>query len=191
LKHPLALATHPGLLRRDGQDGSAELEALPATCRQTNSRTALREEGAQGLIFASPLRSAPGTPCHLVRASNGLSESCPKTQTYRSLRLPSVAALVPSAGAITTANRVAFGADAPQHPASGRVRTLRGARSVSSKAAKIMEVRSILHEPSFTRLLQGAAAGALVTMIVGFNWGERSRPSPSARQGPTLPLTEA
>ena len=107
MKHPLALATHPGLLRRDGQDGSTELEALPATCRQTNSRTALREEGAQGLIFASPLRSAPGTPCHPVRASNGLSESCPKTQTYRSLRLPSVAALVPSAGAITTANRVA------------------------------------------------------------------------------------
>jgi len=185
MKHPLALATHPGLLRRDGQDGSTELEALPATCRQTNSRTALREEGAQGLIFASPLRSAPGTPCHVVRASNGLSESCPKTQTYRSLRLPSVAALVPSAGAITTANRVAFGADAPRHPASGRVRTLRGARSVSSKAAKINgssfnPARTLVH-----------ASLALVTMIVGFNLGERSRPSPSARQGPTLPLTEA
>jgi hypothetical protein len=62
-----------------------------------------------------------------------------------------VAALVPSAGAITTANRVAFGADVPQHPY--RDVSARGARSVSSKAAKIMEVRSILHEPSFTRLL--------------------------------------
>src|SRR4029077_16315092 len=27
--------------------------------------------------------------------------------------------------------------------------------------------------------------------VVGFNWGGRSRPSPSARQGPILPLTEA
>jgi hypothetical protein len=76
-------------------------------------------------------------------------------------------------------------------PHPGRVRTLRGACSDSSKAAKIMEVRSILHGPSFTRLLQGAAAGAVVTIIVGFNWGGRSRPSPSARQGPILPLTEA
>jgi hypothetical protein len=54
-----------------------------------------------------------------------------------------------------------------------------------------MEVRSMLHETLVTRLLQGAAAGAVVTMIVGFNWGGRSRPSPSARQGSTLPLTEA
>jgi alpha/beta superfamily hydrolase len=34
-----------------------------------------------------------------------------------------------------------------------------------------MEVPPILQGPSLTRLLQGAAAGAVVTMIVGFNWG--------------------
>jgi hypothetical protein len=34
-----------------------------------------------------------------------------------------------------------------------------------------MELPSILQGPSLTRLLQGAAAGAVVTMIVGFNWG--------------------
>jgi hypothetical protein len=33
----------------------------------------------------------------------------------------------------------------------------------------LMQVPSILQGPSFTRLLQAAAAGAVVTMIVGFN----------------------
>jgi hypothetical protein len=34
-----------------------------------------------------------------------------------------------------------------------------------------MEFPSILQGESLTRLLQGAAAGAAVTMIIGFNWG--------------------
>jgi hypothetical protein len=34
-----------------------------------------------------------------------------------------------------------------------------------------MEFPSILQGDSLTRLLQGAAAGAAITMIVGFNWG--------------------
>src|ERR1700716_1670392 len=34
-----------------------------------------------------------------------------------------------------------------------------------------MQVPSILQGESLTRLLQGAAAGAVVTMIVGFTWG--------------------
>ena len=34
-----------------------------------------------------------------------------------------------------------------------------------------MELPSIVQGPSLTRLLQGAAAGAVVTMIAGFNWG--------------------
>lgn len=34
-----------------------------------------------------------------------------------------------------------------------------------------MEMPAILRGDSLTRLLQGAAAGAVVTMIVGFNWG--------------------
>jgi hypothetical protein len=34
-----------------------------------------------------------------------------------------------------------------------------------------MEVPSILQGHSLKRLLQGAAAGALIAMIVGFSWG--------------------
>jgi len=34
-----------------------------------------------------------------------------------------------------------------------------------------MEMPAILRGDSLTRLLQGAAAGAAVAMIVGFNWG--------------------
>jgi hypothetical protein len=34
-----------------------------------------------------------------------------------------------------------------------------------------MELPSILQGESLTRLMQGAAAGAILTMIVGFNWG--------------------
>jgi hypothetical protein len=36
---------------------------------------------------------------------------------------------------------------------------------------KVMEVPSILHGDSLTRLLEGAVAGAAVAMIVGFSWG--------------------
>jgi len=34
-----------------------------------------------------------------------------------------------------------------------------------------MQAPSILQGESLTRLLQGAAAGALATIVVGFNWG--------------------
>ena len=34
-----------------------------------------------------------------------------------------------------------------------------------------MEMPAILRGDSLTRLLQGAAGGAVVTLIVGFNWG--------------------
>ena len=34
-----------------------------------------------------------------------------------------------------------------------------------------MEMPAILRGESLTRLLQGAAVGAVVTLIVGFNWG--------------------
>jgi hypothetical protein len=36
---------------------------------------------------------------------------------------------------------------------------------------KVMEIPSVLQGESLKRLLQGAAVGAVVTMIVGFNWG--------------------
>jgi alpha/beta superfamily hydrolase len=34
-----------------------------------------------------------------------------------------------------------------------------------------MQVPAILQKESLTRLLQGAAAGAVATMVVGFSWG--------------------
>src|SRR4051794_22482321 len=37
-----------------------------------------------------------------------------------------------------------------------------------------MQLPLILQGESLTRLLQGAALGAIVTMIVGFNWGDWS-----------------
>jgi hypothetical protein len=45
-----------------------------------------------------------------------------------------------------------------------------------------MPLPSILHEQSFKRLAQGAAAGAVVTMIVGFNWGGWSLESTAAKR---------
>ena len=34
-----------------------------------------------------------------------------------------------------------------------------------------MQIPSILQGESLTRLLQGAAVGAVATIVVGFNWG--------------------
>ena len=34
-----------------------------------------------------------------------------------------------------------------------------------------MEMSAILKGESLTRLLQGAAIGAIATMVIGFNWG--------------------
>lgn len=45
-----------------------------------------------------------------------------------------------------------------------------------------MQVPSILQGPSITRLLQGAAAGAAVAMIVGFTWGGWSTDSAAAKR---------
>ena len=45
-----------------------------------------------------------------------------------------------------------------------------------------MQVPSILQGPSLTRLLQGAAAGAVVTMLVGFNWGGWSTEGTAAKR---------
>jgi hypothetical protein len=39
------------------------------------------------------------------------------------------------------------------------------------RRGKHMEMPAILRGDSLTRLLQGAAGGAIVTLIVGFNWG--------------------
>src|SRR4030088_3344586 len=64
-------------------------------------------------------------------------------------------------------------------PAPARARALRGARPSHSRGArvplilkvKVMEMPSTLQGESLKRLLQGAAAGAVATMFVGFYWG--------------------
>jgi hypothetical protein len=45
-----------------------------------------------------------------------------------------------------------------------------------------MPLPSILQDHSVKRLLQGAAAGAVITMIVGFNWGGWSIESTAAKR---------
>jgi alpha/beta superfamily hydrolase len=42
---------------------------------------------------------------------------------------------------------------------------------MSGAKGNAMQVPSILQGDSLKRLLQGAAAGAVATMIIGFNWG--------------------
>jgi alpha/beta superfamily hydrolase len=45
-----------------------------------------------------------------------------------------------------------------------------------------MQLPSILQGDSLTRLLQGAAGGAIVTIIIGFNWGGWTLGSSVAKQ---------
>ncbi len=45
-----------------------------------------------------------------------------------------------------------------------------------------MAIHPLLQPPSITRLLQGAAVGAIATMVVGFNWGGWSLESTSAKR---------
>jgi hypothetical protein len=51
------------------------------------------------------------------------------------------------------------------------VRALLAVRAPLILKVKVMELPSILNGDSLKRLLQGAAAGAVVAMIVGFSWG--------------------
>ena len=45
-----------------------------------------------------------------------------------------------------------------------------------------MSLSSMLQDQTIKRLVQGAAAGAVVTMIVGFNWGGWSLESTAAKR---------
>jgi hypothetical protein len=47
---------------------------------------------------------------------------------------------------------------------------------------KIMPLPSVLQNPSFKRLAQGAAVGAVATMIIGFSWGGWSVESTAAKR---------
>jgi hypothetical protein len=47
---------------------------------------------------------------------------------------------------------------------------------------QIMPLLSILQDHSFKRLVQGAAVGAVATMIIGFNWGGWSIESTAAKR---------
>jgi hypothetical protein len=51
------------------------------------------------------------------------------------------------------------------------VRALLAARLSLTLKVKVMELPSFLQGDSLKRLLQGAVAGAVVAIIVGFNWG--------------------
>jgi hypothetical protein len=105
--------------------GSTELEALPTTCRQVNWRTALSQGRCPAFNFDQPLRFAPRTPCDQIRASTGLSESCPKNADVPKSPFPCNG----SPGAVgrhnNTPNRVAFGCRCRKHPHPVRVGTLR------------------------------------------------------------------
>jgi hypothetical protein len=46
----------------------------------------------------------------------------------------------------------------------------------------MMQLPTMLRGDSLTRLLQGAAVGAIATMVVGFNWGGWSLESTSAKR---------
>jgi hypothetical protein len=94
-----------------------------------------------------------------------LSESCPKIGDVPKSPFPTVAALVPSAGTIIVklTSRSEAGALASARYVS--------ARRASFLEVKIMQLPSMLQGESRTRLLQGACAGAVATMVVGFNWG--------------------
>ena len=85
-----------------------------------------------------------------------------------------MAALVPSAGSITLqielrSDAGAVGARIPYVSArcAARVPLIACARPSHFKV-KVMELPSMLQGESVTRLLQGAAAGAVATMFVGF-----------------------
>jgi hypothetical protein len=54
-----------------------------------------------------------------------------------------------------------------QEPIRVSVASLRNSRAKGTT----MQLPSILRGESLTRLLQGAAVGAVATMIIGFNWG--------------------
>jgi hypothetical protein len=47
---------------------------------------------------------------------------------------------------------------------------------------QLMPLSSILQDHSFKRFVQGAAVGAVVTMIIGFNWGGWSIESTAAKR---------
>ena len=47
---------------------------------------------------------------------------------------------------------------------------------------QIMPLPSTLQDHSFKRLVQGAAVGAVITMIIGFNWGGWSIESTAAKR---------
>src|ERR1700738_724797 len=74
--------------------------------------------------------------------------------------------MVPASGRRFRRPRLQYNRSTGTHPG------LRRPRSERCRAkGNIMELPSILQGESLTRLLQGAVAGFLATVVIGFNWG--------------------
>jgi hypothetical protein len=113
--------------------GSTELEALPTTCRQQLANCATPRR-CLAFNFRPAIALCARHPMSSDTSKHRLVRELPKkTQTYRSLRFPAVAALVPSAGTITLQIELRSDADALSTPHRVRVRALRGARPTHRK----------------------------------------------------------
>ena len=99
--------------------------------------------------------------------------ACPraahKLGTYRSSLSFQVAAQVPSAGTLALQVELTR-LRCHQHPRA-LPREPRAAHVPLIERPKAMQVPSILRGESRTRLLQGAAIGAVASMVIGFSWG--------------------
>src|ERR1700720_3666249 len=114
------------------------------------------------------LRPAPHFPKY--RQAVACPRAAQKIGDVPKSPFPSVAALLPSAGTITPNQSCGPRGCLEYPPAFVPPRAAFGARPPYRKA-KAMQVPSILQGESLTRLLQGAAVGAIATMFIGFYWG--------------------
>jgi hypothetical protein len=86
LKHPPVPRDDPGAYSVEMAKASIEFGPLPTTYRHFNWRAALRQEGAERLIFEQALCFTSETPHYGIRQAAACPRAAQKTQTYRSLR---------------------------------------------------------------------------------------------------------
>jgi hypothetical protein len=93
----------------------------------------------------------------------------PRNGDCRRAPLSAVLAMVPSVAQYTI--KLGFFLFGCMSIRIRRVRAPLAVRAPQILKVKVMEVPAMLQGDSLKRLLQGAAVGAVVTMVVGFNWG--------------------